>query len=131
MAGCGDWIWGLGVMIDWERVQELRSEIGPDSFMEVVEMFLEEADGVAERLSRGIPDAELEAELHFLKGSALNLGLDDLAGLCQAGERAAAKGDAGSVDTTNVMQVYAASKSALLGGLEAKPAEGLCLISKV
>lgn len=118
-------------MIDWERVQELRSEIGPDSFMEVVEMFLEEADGVAERLSCGIPDAELEAELHFLKGSALNLGLDDLAGLCQAGERAAAKGDARSVDTANVMQVYAASKSALLDGLQAEPAQGLCQIGKV
>ena len=109
---------GLGVMIDWERVQELRSEIGPDSFMEVVEMFLEEADGVAERLAHGVPEAELEAELHFLKGSALNLGLDQLAGLCQAGERAAAKGQAETVDTAAVMQAYAASKSALLDGLD-------------
>jgi histidine phosphotransfer protein HptB len=105
-------------MIDWERVQELRSEIGPDSFMEVVDMFLEEADGVAERLAIGVPEAELEAELHFLKGSALNLGLDQLAGLCQAGERAAAKGDAGTVDTVAVMQAYAASKSAFLQGLD-------------
>jgi histidine phosphotransfer protein HptB len=105
-------------MIDWERVQELRSEIGPDSFMEVVEMFLEEADGVAERLAKGVLDAELEAELHFLKGSALNLGLDQLADLCQAGERAAARGEANTVDTAAVMQAYAASKSALLDGLD-------------
>jgi histidine phosphotransfer protein HptB len=105
-------------MIDWERVEELRSEIGPDSFMEVVEMFLEEADGVADRLASGIPDAELEAELHFLKGSALNLGLDQLAGLCQAGERAAANGAAATVDTVAVMKAYALSKSALLQGLD-------------
>jgi histidine phosphotransfer protein HptB len=104
-------------MIDWERLRELRSEIGADSFMEVVEMFLEEADGVAERLATGVPDAELEAELHFLKGSALNLGLDELAALCQAGERAAAVGDAASVDTAAVIRCYAASKSALLSGL--------------
>jgi len=104
-------------MIDWERVQELRSEIGPDSFMEVLEMFLEEADGVAERLASGVPDAELEAELHFLKGSALNLGLDQLAGLCQAGERAAAHGAAAGVDKGAVMLAYAVSRAALLQGL--------------
>jgi histidine phosphotransfer protein HptB len=109
---------GVGVMIDWERVQELRSEIGPDSFMEVVDMFLEEADGVAARLASGVADTALEAELHFLKGSALNLGLDQLAALCQAGERAAAKGDAGTVDRAAVMQAYAASKSAFLDGLD-------------
>jgi histidine phosphotransfer protein HptB len=108
---------GLGVMIDWERVQELRSEIGPDSFMEVVEMFLDEADGVADRLGHGVPEGELEAELHFLKGSALNLGLDQLAGLCQTGERAAAKGEAASVDTAAVVQAYGAAKAALLDRL--------------
>ena len=105
-------------MIDWERVQELRSEIGPDSFMEVVDMFLEEADGVAARLASGVAAAELEAELHFLKGSALNLGLEQLAALCQSGERSAAKGDADTVDTGAVIQSYAASKTALLDGLQ-------------
>lgn len=105
-------------MIDWERVQELKSEIGPDSFMEVVEMFLEEADGVAERLAIGVPDVLLEAELHFLKGSALNLGLDQLAGLCQLGERTAAQGCADTVDTAAVIAAYVAAKSGLLDGLQ-------------
>ena len=41
-------------MIDWERVRELRSEIGADDFAEVVEMFLSEADEAvtSENLSR-------------------------------------------------------------------------------
>jgi hypothetical protein len=29
-------------MIDWDRVQELRDEIGAEAFGEVVELFLEE-----------------------------------------------------------------------------------------
>ena len=38
-------------MIDWERVRELRSEIGADDFAEVVEMFLSEADEAVTRLT--------------------------------------------------------------------------------
>jgi HPt (histidine-containing phosphotransfer) domain-containing protein len=79
-------------MIDWDRVASLRGEIGAADFTEVVEMFLAESDAVVARLLAGKPDPTLESDLHFLKGSALNLGFRHLAALCSAGEKRAAVG---------------------------------------
>lgn len=102
-------------MIDWDRVANLRAEIGAADFAEVVEMFLEEADEVVKRLNAGKPDPTLEAELHFLKGSALNLGFQELAGLCHQGEKAAASG--AGVDLRQVTGSYAGSRAAFEAGL--------------
>lgn len=104
-------------MIDWNRVCELRSEIGAEDFAEVVAMFLEEADEVIARLSNAAGARVLEGDLHFLKGSALNLGFADFAALCQEGERRASQGDA-SVPTAPVARCYAASKAAFEQGLD-------------
>lgn len=72
-------------MIDWLRMSELREEIGQDGFDEVVDVFLEEAEEVVDRLLKAqVPTHE---DLHFLKGSALNLGFVSVAQLCQEGER--------------------------------------------
>lgn len=97
-------------MIDWDRVASLRAEIGAEDFVEVAEMFLVEADEVIERLLAGAPPAELEADLHFLKGSALNLGFADLAALCNDGEKLAAAG--APVDVARVIRCYASSRLA-------------------
>lgn len=99
-------------MIDWDRLRDLREEIGEDGFEEVVEMFLEETDEVIGRLSADGGAKALESDLHFLKGSALNLGFSDLAGLCQDGERVAATGGT-DVDLDRVRATYQASKSVL------------------
>ena len=104
-------------MIDWKRVEELRREIGPDGFAEVADMFLEEADQAVLSLAQGIASDAVEAQLHFLKGNALNLGLADLAQLCQEGERKAAFGHGDEVDTAWIADVYRRSREALLGGL--------------
>ena len=104
-------------MIDWKRVEELRTEIGPDGFAEVAEMFLEEAEATVQTLVSGPLPEEVEGQLHFLKGSALNLGLSDLAAICQTGERKAAMGRAAEVDTAAVAAVYHVSREALLDGL--------------
>ena len=119
--GTPDWpdgkcLW-VTVMIDWQQIDELRGEIGAEGFAEVVDMFLEEAEGAVAALSRGIPAEEVEGMLHFLKGSALNLGLTDLAAICQEGERRAAAGDGAQVDFAMVVSVYRTSRAALLGGL--------------
>ena len=98
-------------MIDWDRVKELRGEIGPDDFAEVAAMFLDEADEVIARLSSDAGAKVIEADLHFLKGAALNLGFSALSALCQDGERRAAAGDV-SVDLDAVRQTYAGSKAA-------------------
>ncbi len=104
-------------MIDWKRVKELQDEIGPDGFAEVADMFLEEADQAVHALVQGLTAAAVEAQLHFLKGSALNLGLSDLAALCQEGERMAAAGQGAAVDLARVADVYHLSRAQLTGGL--------------
>jgi len=104
-------------MIAWDRLNELRAEIGDDDLAEVAAMFLEEADEVVSRLTGELPDSEIESQLHFLKGSALNLGLSDLSALCQDGERRAGLGQGSEVDLGRIVSVYAASKAAFLGAL--------------
>ncbi|MFL9503525.1 Hpt domain-containing protein [Rhodopseudomonas palustris] len=103
-------------MIDWDRLNELRDEIGDDDLAEVVTVFLEEADDVVRRIAAG-QSAGLEADLHFLKGSALNLGLSDLAMLCQSGEKLAAAGRGNQVNLPRVASLYEASKRRFLGAL--------------
>lgn len=104
-------------MIDWARVDDLRSEIGENDFLEVVAMFLEESDEAVGRLT-GPPDLlQVESQLHFLKGAALSLGLTELAALCQAGERSAAIGNPGAVDLAQVAHIYRTSRQILTVGL--------------
>jgi HPt (histidine-containing phosphotransfer) domain-containing protein len=112
------WVWhGVADMIDWKRVAELREEIGADGFIEVADMFLDEAEGAVQALTGGLPPEEVEGQLHFLKGSALNLGLSELAAICQEGERKAAAGHGAEVDTAKVAAIYRASRSSLLAEL--------------
>lgn len=108
-------------MVDWERLEELRTEIGEDGFDEVVGMFLEETDEVMQRIHGAAPD-HLGRDLHFLKGSALNLGFDQMARFCQEGERACAPGGSGSVDLNRLHEIYAASRCSLMERLQRKPA---------
>lgn len=108
-------------MIDWTRVNDLRDEIGADDFNEVVVMFLEEADEVIARIASTDAPKSLEADLHFLKGAALNLGFASFATLCQDGERRAALGETG-LDIAAVQTCYASSKTALADGTNAERA---------
>jgi HPt (histidine-containing phosphotransfer) domain-containing protein len=93
-------------MIDWNRVAELKEEVGVEDFDEVIELFLEEVDEVIERLTSHPDLTKLEEDLHFIKGSALNLGFDMLGKLCQTGEKAAANGQSASVDVGQIVTAY-------------------------
>ena len=83
---------GRTMSIDWSRIADLREEIGADDFAEVVTLFMDEMDEGLTVLRHAGDASSLEAQFHFLKGSALNLGFAELAKLCQRGETAAAKG---------------------------------------
>jgi HPt (histidine-containing phosphotransfer) domain-containing protein len=109
-------------MIDWGRVRELREEIGEDDFEEVAQLFLEETDEVVAKLGSDMSPQALESALHFLKGSALNLGFRKLASLCQTGEKAAAGGDCANTDLSTVVSVYNASKLEFGAGKRAEDA---------
>ncbi|MDJ1009469.1 MAG: Hpt domain-containing protein [Paracoccaceae bacterium] len=104
-------------MIDWDRVIELREEVGAEDFLEVAELFLSEVAEVLERLSGGVNVATLENDMHFLKGAALNLGFRDFSELCRQGEMRAAASDFGSVDIPAVMACFSASKDSFVAGL--------------
>lgn len=101
-------------MIDWKRVDELRSEIGDDAFPEVVELFMDEVEGVIMRLRSAPPPESYESDLHFLKGSAWNLGFSAFGAACQVGERQAATGRGHMVDIAGILASYSASKAAFM-----------------
>jgi histidine phosphotransfer protein HptB len=109
-------------MVDWTRVKDLQDEIGAEDFAEVVQLFLEETDEVVERLIASPPLTEVEALLHFLKGSSVNLGLATLAKICAEGERRAAAGAPQEVDLAAVAAIYARCKNEFLTGLESRRA---------
>ncbi len=107
-------------MIDWSRVFELYNEVGAEDFDEVVELFLEEVEEVIERL-RTAPDAsQLEQDLHFLKGSALNLGFATFSDLCKKGERLSADGRADTVNVPEIIAEFERSKTGFLTELPAR-----------
>lgn len=98
-------------MIDWNRVTELRDEVGAEDFGEVVELFLEEVDEVIERLEATGDRTKLEEDLHFLKGSSMNLGFASFSSLCQSGETASANGASDTVDLSAILASYKASRA--------------------
>ncbi|MFD1160251.1 Hpt domain-containing protein [Roseovarius aestuarii] len=104
-------------MIDWNRIAELRDEIGADDFGEVVEIFLEEVDDKIAELRDLTDKSDLESVMHFLKGSALNLGFSAFSDLCQQGETAARMGDGENIDLTAVIACYDTSKAEFLSAL--------------
>jgi len=102
-------------MIDWNRLDVLRAEVGGDAFGEVVALFLEETDGEVARLRGGSPGRGAAASLHFLRGAALNLGLAELARLCDEGERRLRTG--GGFDLAALLASYDRARGALVAAL--------------
>ena len=104
-------------MLDWNRVLELKDEVGDEAFTEVVELFLEEVEEVLARFrTDGVTDG-IAADLHFLRGSAMNLGFSDLAEICSAGEKSAKTLGAEMVTLRPLFESYEKSKAMLLTGI--------------
>ncbi|MDO9639245.1 MAG: Hpt domain-containing protein [Pseudotabrizicola sp.] len=104
-------------MIDWARVDDLRAEVGADSFDEIVTLFLQETDQVVMRLPSLTAAGSLEHDLHFLKGSALNLGFVRLAEVCQTADNRPA-----DVALDTVISIYYQSRAAFVAQLKASVA---------
>jgi len=109
-------------MIDWSRVNDLRREIGESSFAEVTEMFLDEVETVLARLGSQTAAQALAEDMHFLKGSAWNLGFQDFGAVCQDTERRATAGTITAPEIPALLHSYARSKAAFLEGLAVAPA---------
>ncbi|MBA4490808.1 Hpt domain-containing protein [Paracoccus sp. S1E-3] len=102
-------------MIDWERVKILREELGEADFASVIELFLDEVEGIVMRIEHD--DAhQLENDLHFLKGSAANLGFTTFGQLCQRGEVQVRHGQQAEFDLAGLLDCYAATKRDFVAG---------------
>ncbi|WP_342773461.1 Hpt domain-containing protein [Aliishimia ponticola] len=108
----------MSALIDWNKVHELREDIGREDFSEVVDLFLEEVELTIAAL--GNADRSMEHDLHFLKGSASNLGFVAFADLCRQGETAASQGNAGKVNVPEIVGIYRDSKDAFLTDFDLK-----------
>jgi len=101
-------------VIDWTRVNQLRDEVGPEAFVEIAAMFLAEAEDAVSGLSPAAAPAAMAANLHAIKGSALNLGFSDVADLCARGETDALAGRPGQVDIHAIRRAFAAARAAFV-----------------
>ena len=97
------------MLVDETRLRALREEVGDDGYDEVLALFLAESDEAVGRLEVWAGGEIPGAELHFLKGIALNLGFDDLAALCRKAE----KGD--GFDPAALRRVYDQTRLAMEG----------------
>lgn len=104
-------------MIQWSRVSELREDIGEDGFDEAIALFLVEVEDVIARLRTAPVTGAVQEDMHFLRGSALNLGFDAFARLCQRGEQMAAEGRAPEIGFSEMFAIFEASKTQFLKGL--------------
>lgn len=100
-------------MINTARIQELKDEVGEDDLIEVIELFCEEVEGVLETLDSTAP-SDMMAKLHFLKGSAMNIGLDAVSELCRTEESRLKADPTALADIGAIRTAYAASKDILL-----------------
>lgn len=103
-------------MVNWDRIRELRAEIGEEDYAEVVVLFFAEVDAAIERLARPATPREREIDLHFLKGSALNLGFERLGRLCEAAEQRAGAGALDEAELRAVIDAYHASRQVFADG---------------
>ena len=97
-------------MIDWTRLNGLRSDIGEEDFADVAFLFVAE---ITEHLDRLTADPALAraSDFHFLRGSAANMGFVAMVEACRAAE---AECLAGRVpDVTAVAESFAGSLSAI------------------
>jgi HPt (histidine-containing phosphotransfer) domain-containing protein len=106
-------------MIDWNRVRDLKNDMGSEGFDEVAELFAAEVEEALGALDPAAPAELFTRQLHALKGSALNLGFVTLAGMCAEGEARAAAGMGDTVPVAELRAVYRASQTAFAAGPEA------------
>ncbi len=94
------------MLIDWDQVRNLREEIGPEAFDQVVDLFLAEVGAALDSFDADADAPALRASLHALKGSCLNLGFAEMAKLCKRWEMAASLGETAHVDLPRLRVLY-------------------------
>lgn len=101
-------------MIDWQRLNTLRDDIGEDDFGDVAMLFVTEMTEHLDRLA-GAPELARMEDFHFLRGSAANMGLSALVDACGHAEAACLAGL--PPDLEGVSALFDASLSVLRSDL--------------
>ena len=104
-------------MIDEQRFESLKAEIGLDGMSLLAGVFLDEADQIMDQLISH--ETDLASGLHALHGSALNLGLKQLAQLCSKAEKAAQDKGGQFIDMLEISTSYHQSRAAFMAALNA------------
>ncbi|MEJ6390046.1 Hpt domain-containing protein [Gymnodinialimonas ulvae] len=81
--------------VDWDRLNELKADIGDEDFADVAMLFVTE---LQDTLSALTPENAAADDFHFLRGSASNLGFTALVTACSTAEAACASGQSPDVD---------------------------------
>lgn len=102
-------------MIDWNRVLQLREEVGEVAFTALANDFLSEIDDRLAQLSHE-PELLLR-DLHYLRGAALNIGFVTLSALCLADEMQLRHGHAEGVDREDLHKKFRHAKKQFLEDL--------------
>ncbi len=104
-------------MICWERVRQLRNDVGEECFREIVDAFLDEMDATTGKLAETTDAIRQRAQFHFLKGNALNLGFSELAGQCASCENATLCAAVSAGEIEEVVASYRNARSMFEAGL--------------
>ena len=91
--------------------------MGEDAVTEVVEIFFEEVEEAMLCLGSAETAAALADALHFLKGSAQNVGMSDVSAACAAQETDIRSGARNTVDLSTIKTALAKARAELLDGL--------------
>ncbi|WP_281857293.1 Hpt domain-containing protein [Litoreibacter halocynthiae] len=98
-------------MLNWSRVAELKEDLGEEDFREITTLFLEEVEEKLAELTCDPPDVFAD-DLHFLKGSAANLGFEGFRAMCEQMENTP-----DTAQLSDLRGLYALSKTTFLEGL--------------
>lgn len=100
-------------MLDKARLSELREEVGDSDIAEIVGLFCEEVEETLERLI-GAARPPTPDDFHFLKGSALNVGMIQLGALCRSAETALRKDPGATPDIATITVAFRNARAALV-----------------
>lgn len=78
-------------MIDRERLEDLRADIGEEDFADIAFIFVAEITEHLDRLADN-PASATAGDFHFLRGSAANMGFVAMVEACRRAETACLDG---------------------------------------
>ena len=116
-------------MIAWDMVQALRDDVGEAEFGEVVALFLEETRRTLDDLASAVrrlpaagdvdPElvAQIDGQIHALRGSVLTMGFSATAEACRLGEGRSARREDAARAVDRIAISFAESRDAFLAGL--------------